>query len=113
MDEVTHNQPELSELLRVRREKLEALRAAGQDPFVITQFKRSHSCNDILTGFETLEGKRVTLAGRIMSKRIMGKASFSHIMDQSGLNPSATRWRRPTTFRNWTLVYQWCRGRGV
>lgn len=49
MDEVTHNQPELSELLRVRREKLEALRAAGQDPFVITQFKRSHSCNDILT----------------------------------------------------------------
>ncbi|MGI5919179.1 MAG: lysine--tRNA ligase [Christensenellales bacterium] len=84
MDEVTHNQPELSELLRVRREKLEALRAAGQDPFVITQFKRSHSCNDILTGFETLEGKRVTLAGRIMSKRIMGKASFSHIMDQSG-----------------------------
>ena len=84
MDEVTHNQPELSEVLRVRREKLDALREAGQDPFVITQFKRSHSCNDILTGFEKLEGKHVTLAGRIMSKRIMGKASFSHILDQSG-----------------------------
>jgi len=84
MDEVTHNQPELSEVLRVRREKLESLRAAGEDPSVITQFKRSHSCNDILTGFEALEGKHVTLAGRIMSKRIMGKASFSHIMDQSG-----------------------------
>ena len=84
MEEIINQMPELSEVLRVRREKLDALRAAGQDPFVITQFTRSHSSNDILTGFETLEGQHVTLAGRMMSKRIMGKASFSHIMDQSG-----------------------------
>ncbi len=84
MDEVINQTPELSEVLRVRREKLDVLRAAGQDPFVITQYQRSHSSSDILAGFETLEGQHVTLAGRMMSKRIMGKASFSHIMDQSG-----------------------------
>ncbi len=84
MEEITHNQPELSEVLRVRREKLEALRAAGQDPFVITQFIRSHSCQSVVSGFEKLQGQSVTMAGRMMSKRIMGKASFSHIMDQSG-----------------------------
>jgi lysyl-tRNA synthetase class 2 len=84
MEEIINNQPELSEVLRVRREKLEALREAGQDPFVITQFERSHSCQSVLSGFEKLEGQPVTLAGRMMSKRIMGKASFSHIMDQSG-----------------------------
>ncbi len=85
MDEIINQQqPELSEVLRVRREKLDALRAAGQDPFVITQFKRSHGSREILAGFEALEGQHVTLAGRMMSKRIMGKASFSHIMDQSG-----------------------------
>lgn len=84
MEEIINQTPELSEVLRVRREKLDALRAAGQDPFVITQFTRSHSSRDILSAFETLEGQHVTLAGRMMSKRIMGKASFSHIMDQSG-----------------------------
>ena len=84
MEEIINNQPELSEVLRVRREKLDALRDAGQDPFIITQFERSHSCQSVLSGFEKLEGQPVTLAGRMMSKRIMGKASFSHIMDQSG-----------------------------
>jgi len=84
MEEIINHQSELSEVLRVRREKLDALRAAGQDPFVITQFKRSHSCHGVISAFEELEGQHVALAGRLMSKRVMGKASFSHMMDQSG-----------------------------
>lgn len=74
----------LSEVLRVRREKLEALRDAGTDPFVITKFDKTHSSAKILSDFDTLEGQTVRVAGRLMSKRVMGKASFSHLQDFDG-----------------------------
>jgi lysyl-tRNA synthetase class 2 len=75
---------ELSEILRVRREKLEALKSKGRDPFVITVFDQKHSSVEIIDRFDKYEGKEVCIAGRIISKRIMGKASFSHIMDGQG-----------------------------
>ena len=75
---------QISEILRVRREKLDLLRETGQDPFMITSFAKTHSSQDVLSGFEALEGKHVSLAGRMISKRVMGKASFSHIQDFEG-----------------------------
>ena len=77
-------QIELSELLQIRRDKLEALRNAGLDPFVQTKFERSANSQKIFDEFETLENQTVSVAGRIMSKREMGKASFVHIQDQEG-----------------------------
>jgi len=74
----------LSEVLRVRREKLNELRNAGSDPFVITKFDKTHSSAQILADFDTLEGQTVRIAGRLMSKRVMGKASFSHLQDFEG-----------------------------
>jgi len=74
----------LSEVLRVRREKLEELRDAGNDPFVITKFDKTHSSANIITDFDSLEAKTVRIAGRLMSKRVMGKASFSHLQDFDG-----------------------------
>lgn len=75
---------DLSEILRIRREKLAELKAAGQDPYAITSFSKTHASTAILDGFEELEGKQVSVAGRMMSKRIMGKASFFHIADGEG-----------------------------
>ena len=75
---------DLSEILRVRREKLAALREAGQDPFLLTRFEKSHSSAQVVSGFDTLEGQSVRVAGRIMSRRIMGKACFAHIQDEAG-----------------------------
>ena len=75
---------ELSEILRVRREKLDALREAGRDPFVETRFVRSAWSSDIKDNYEAFEGKTVSAAGRIMSKRGMGKAIFCHIKDDRG-----------------------------
>lgn len=74
----------LSEVLRIRREKLEALRDAGTDPFVITKFDKTHSSVKIIADFDALEGQTVRIAGRLMSKRVMGKASFSHLQDFKG-----------------------------
>ena len=81
---VTEQQPELSELLQIRRDKLENLRAEGLDPFVQTKFERTANSKKVVDKFETLENQTVTVAGRIMSKREMGKASFAHIQDQEG-----------------------------
>ncbi|MDD5018245.1 MAG: lysine--tRNA ligase [Eubacteriales bacterium] len=78
------NNDELSEVLLVRKEKLNALREEGQDPFHITCFNKTHSSADILSAYDALEGKHVSLAGRMISKRVMGKASFSHIQDFDG-----------------------------
>lgn len=75
---------EQRELLRIRRDKLTALQAEGRDPFLQVRFERSHNSEEILNGFETLENQDVSVAGRIMSKREMGKASFVHIQDQQG-----------------------------
>ncbi len=75
---------ELNEVLRIKREKLAALVEAGQDPFVITKYDQTHYSTDIKENFETLEGQKVSIAGRMMSKRIMGKASFCHVQDTKG-----------------------------
>lgn len=74
----------LNEVLKVRREKLEALVEAGKDPFAITKYDRTHHSSDIKENFEELEGKDVSVAGRLMSKRIMGKASFCNVQDLKG-----------------------------
>lgn len=81
MEQNTEN---LSEVLRVRRDKLDNLRESGSDPFIITRFNKTHSSADVLGGFDELEGKHVSVAGRMISKRVMGKASFSHIQDFDG-----------------------------
>ncbi len=75
---------EISELLQVRRDKLSALQAEGRDPFQITKFNRTHFSADIVNNFEAMEEQPVTVAGRIMSKRGMGKVIFSHIKDDRG-----------------------------
>ena len=80
----TAAEPQLSEILQVRRDKLKALQDAGSDPFRITKFEVSHHAEEIREQFEKLEDKEVTLAGRMMAKRVMGKASFAHIQDLSG-----------------------------
>ena len=74
----------LSDQVKVRREKLEALRAEGQDPFVQTKFEVTSSAKEIKDRFEELEGKTVTLAGRLMSKRGMGKVTFCDLQDNTG-----------------------------
>lgn len=75
---------DINQLLKVRREKLAALTEAGKDPFRITKFDVTHHSMDIKDNFEELEGKKVTVAGRIMSKRVMGKASFCNVQDLKG-----------------------------
>ena len=75
---------EINDLLKVRRDKLAALKESGADPFLTTQFDKTHSSADIIGAFDSLEGQSIRLAGRIISKRVMGKASFSHIQDFDG-----------------------------
>ncbi|MCQ5128418.1 lysine--tRNA ligase [Butyricicoccus faecihominis] len=75
---------ELHELARIRREKLAELQQAGADPFQQVRFERTHHTNEIHENFDALEGQTVRLAGRMMSKRIMGKASFSDLSDRRG-----------------------------
>ena len=75
----------VNDLIRVRREKLKALQDAGRDPFAIRRYDVSHRSGEIKAHFDELEEKEVTIAGRLMSKRIMGKASFAHIQDFDGL----------------------------
>ena len=75
---------DLSEILKVRREKLAALRAEGRDPFRQTRFDVSHHAQDIKDHFDELEGTEVTVGGRLMSKRGMGKVSFCDLQDKSG-----------------------------
>ena len=75
---------DLNQLLKVRREKLQNLRDEGKDPYVITKFDVSHHSQEIKDNFEELEGKTVTIAGRLMQKRVMGKASFFFFLDLKG-----------------------------
>ncbi len=77
-------QEDLSEILRVRREKLSALQGEGRDPFQETKFVVSHHAQAIKDQFDALEGSEVTIAGRLMSKRGMGKVSFCDLQDKSG-----------------------------
>ena len=85
-ENVQTNAPEqdLSEILKVRREKLAALRAEGRDPFKETRFDVTHHAQDIKDNFDALEGSEVRVAGRLMSKRGMGKVSFCDLQDKSG-----------------------------
>ena len=75
---------DLNQLLKVRREKLAALQEAGKDPFVITKCDVTHHSFEIKDRFEEMEGKTVTVAGRMMFKRVMGKASFCNLRDLQG-----------------------------
>ncbi len=77
-------QQDVNELRQVRVDKLEALQADGRDPFVITKYDQTHHSATVKESFEELEGKTVRVAGRMMSKRIMGKASFCNIQDLKG-----------------------------
>lgn len=84
-----NNKPEsqienLSEVLQVRRDKLSELQKMGRDPFKISKYNVSYHSNEVVDNYDSLEGQKVSLAGRIMSKRIMGKASFMHLQDQNG-----------------------------
>ena len=74
----------LSEILQVRRDKLAALKEAGKDPFEIVKYDITADSANIFANFEEMEGKEVSVAGRMMSRRIMGKASFAHIADSTG-----------------------------
>ena len=87
MDERTNSQEQaqdLSEILRVRREKLSNLQNEGRDPFQETKFVVSYHAQEIKDSFDALEGQEVTVAGRLMSKRGMGKVSFCDLQDKSG-----------------------------
>ena len=77
-------EPDLNQLRKVRREKLADLQANGKDPFVITKYEQTHHSQEIKENFEELEGKQVSIAGRMMSKRVMGKASFCNVQDLQG-----------------------------
>ena len=76
---------DLNHLLKVRREKLTELQAGGKDPFQITKYDVTHHSQEIKDNFESLEDKEVSVAGRMMSKRVMGKASFCHVQDLQGM----------------------------
>lgn len=82
-DQVIETQDDLNELMRVRREKMTAIAAQDIEPFG-RKYNYTHHANDIIEGFETLEGQTVRVAGRIMTIRGHGKASFAHLMDMSG-----------------------------
>ena len=75
---------DIKQLLKVRREKLSDLQERGMDPFRITKYEVSHHSQEIKDAFDSLEGKSVTVAGRMMSKRVMGKASFCNVQDLMG-----------------------------
>ncbi len=78
------NTVNVNELIRVRREKLAELQESGNDPFEITKYNQTHHSADIKADFENMEGKTVSIAGRLMSKRVMGKASFCNVQDLKG-----------------------------
>ena len=80
----TVNAEELHELLQIRRDKLAALQAAGKNPFDIVKFDQTDFSTDIKANYEAYEGKKVSVAGRMMSKRVMGKASFAGLRDAKG-----------------------------
>ena len=96
---------DLNEVMRIRREKLAALVAEGKNPFEITKFPKTHDSSDVKNDFERLENTVVSLAGRIISVRIMGKASFCHILDGNtrssvSFTSGATSWATKITPRS-------------
>ncbi len=91
MDNNIQNTEDIGEIFKVRRDKLAELKANGNDPFEITKYDVTDSCADIKDSFENYEGKTVAIAGRVMSRRIMGKASFCDIYDGNGRIQSYVR----------------------
>ena len=85
-ENIENNQEQLDEnhLISIRKEKLRELQSQGKDPFKVTKYNRTHLSQEIKDNYEELEGKDVSVAGRIMAKRIMGKASFCTIQDAKG-----------------------------
>ena len=81
---VQEQEQDLSQILKVRRDKLKTLQEAGKDPFEQTKFVVSHHTQDIKDNFDAMEGQEVTVAGRLMSKRGMGKVSFCDMQDKTG-----------------------------
>lgn len=79
-----NQEQDINQLLKIKREKLAALQEAGKDPFQITKYDVSNHSKDIKDNYEQMEGKTVSIAGRIMQKRVMGKASFCNIRDLKG-----------------------------
>ena len=77
-------EPDINQLRKVRREKLADLQANGKDPFQVMSYDVSCHTADIKEHYDAMEGKQVSIAGRIMQKRVMGKASFCNVLDQSG-----------------------------
>lgn len=84
MAEQKKQEQDINQLLKVRREKLAELQESGSNPFEITKYDVTHHSEDIREQFEELEGKTISVAGRMMSKRVMGKASFCHVQDLKG-----------------------------
>ena len=83
-ENVEEQELDINQLMKVRREKLEELQKDGKNPFAVTKYNRTHTSQEIRDNYEALEQKDVTIAGRIMAKRIMGKASFCTIQDSTG-----------------------------
>ena len=84
MPENKNDTENLGELLKIRRDKLTALQEAGQDPFQITKFEKKNNTQEIRDNFEAMEEKPVQIAGRLMSKRVMGKVTFCDLQDREG-----------------------------
>ena len=100
MSEVNNNQAQdLSELLQIRRDKLADLQRRGKDPFKITKYDVSHHSEEVKKAVAELEGKTVSVAGRMMSKRVMGKASFCTCAGSSGQYPDIRRARHASAKR--------------
>jgi lysyl-tRNA synthetase class 2 len=83
-EEIRAQEKDLNEILKIRRDKLSDLQAAGRDPFQITKYDVTHHSKDIKDNFDEMEGQMVCVAGRIMQKRVMGKASFCNVQDLKG-----------------------------
>jgi lysyl-tRNA synthetase class 2 len=83
-ENIEMTEQELNEIIAARREKLNGLVAAGKNPYEEVKFDKTHSSKQIKDNFAALEGKDVIIAGKILSRRLMGKASFCHILDGEG-----------------------------
>lgn len=91
MAEERQQEQDINELIKVKRDKLEELKANGKDPFQVMKYDVTHHSSDVIANYDCLEGQEVSIAGRIMSKRIMGKASFCNIQDLKGRIQSYVR----------------------
>jgi lysyl-tRNA synthetase class 2 len=79
-----NEQQDIHQLQKVRREKLAALQENGKDPFALTKYRQTHHSQQIKDKFDELEGQQVSVAGRMMAKRVMGKAAFCNVADLTG-----------------------------